>query len=183
MMCRVSKALNVGLALLGCAAPTQAGFADVAALIASRPSAPEPIRERLVASPFGTIHAALFAFPRPAGADVPRPTEVSLASLDLDENDVTGSIAAQALIDPRDPPRVFPEVNRSNKGDRLVPKAIPEPAMTPAPQQSPAAQQGAESSPGEGEPASAGGRRARRPRRSAADHRRPPGLRRCGRRR
>jgi len=152
MMCRVSKALNVGLALLGCAVPTQAGFADVAALIASRPSAPEPVRERLVASPFGTIHAALFAFPRPAGADVPRPTEVSLASLDLDENDVTGSIAAQALIDPRDPPRVFPQVNRASKGDRLVPKEIPEPAMTPAPQQAPA-QQGAERPPGEGEPA------------------------------
>ena len=153
MMSRVSKALHVGLGLFGCAVPTQAGFADVAALIASRPSVPEPVRERLVASRFGTIHAAVFAFPRPAGADVPRPTEVSLASLDLGEGDVTGSIAAQALIDPRDPPRVFPEVNRSNKGDRLVPKAAPEPAMTPAPPQSPA-QQGAERAPGEGEAAS-----------------------------
>ncbi|HEU5275648.1 MAG TPA: cell wall hydrolase [Xanthobacteraceae bacterium] len=155
MMCRVSKALHVGLALVGCAAPTQAGFADVAALVASRPSVPEPARERLVASPFGTIHAALFAFPRPAGADVPRPTEVSLAGLDLGENDVTASIAAQALIDPRNPPRVFPEVNRSNKGDRLVPKAAPEPAMTPVSPPSPAPQQGAEHAPGEGETTSA----------------------------
>jgi hypothetical protein len=127
------------------------GLQDGDALIAPPPAAAMGIREHLLASPFGTIHAALFSFPRPTGADMPRPTEYRLASLNLGDDDLTGSIGTRALMDMRDHTRVFPEVNRAQKGDRLVPEARPEPASAPAPVATPKPQQGAERAPSEGE--------------------------------
>src|SRR5215469_18947096 len=99
--------------------PTQLELHDIGALIAPRAEASDFYPDRLMASPFGTIHASLFTFPRLAGADL---ADVRLASLDVDNRDATGSLASRALIDPRDQPRqFFPQVNRADKGDRLVP--------------------------------------------------------------
>ena len=119
--------------------PTQLELRDIGALIAPRAEASAFFPDRLMVSPFGTIHASLFTFPRLAGADV---ANVQLARLDVDDRDVTGSLASRALIDPRDRQRLlFPQVNRADKGDRLVP---PE---RPAPQAAPAAQHGGQEAP------------------------------------
>ena len=74
--------------------PTQIGYQDLAALWrASR--RPRSARARqMLASPFGTIHAATFSFPRPIGTLIPEPPRYQLASL-RPRSDVTGSIGAR----------------------------------------------------------------------------------------
>jgi hypothetical protein len=126
----------LGLGLL----PTQLEFHDLGALIAPRAEASDYFPDRLMVSPFGTIHASLFTFPRLAGAEV---ANVQLARLDLDDRDMTGSLASHGLIDPRDTPRrFFPQVNRVDKGDRRTPPAPPSSAT-------PASQHGTQDAPGD----------------------------------
>src|SRR5436305_1483648 len=108
--------------------PTQIGYQDLAALLAQQPAVAARWREHLIASPFGTIHAATFSLPRPIGTSIPEAPLVRLASLNAD--DVTGSIGHNPLAVRRAPRDVvFPVINRSGKGDRLVPStpAAPEP--------------------------------------------------------
>src|SRR6185295_5518213 len=98
--------------------PTQAGYQDLAALLAQQPSVTARWRDHLAASPFGTIHAATFSMPRPIGTAIPESPLVRLASL---STDITGSTASGSFAVRRAPDVVFPEINRSGKGDRLVP--------------------------------------------------------------
>jgi spore germination cell wall hydrolase CwlJ-like protein len=101
--------------------PTPVGLQDIASLIARQSFVPDTMRQRL-ASPFGTIHAATFSMPRPIGTAIPH-VPLRLVSLDPRDVDVTGSIDRKrylGALDP-EPKRVYPEVNRSSKGDRLVP--------------------------------------------------------------
>lgn len=150
-MCGVAKALKFGVGVIGLGLlPTKIGLQDCGALAAPAPIASEPIREHLPVSPFGTIHAALFSFPRPAGADMPHPVEFRLASLDFEEGDRRGSVGTRALFDMGDHAPVFPEVSRTQKGDRLVPQVKPEPASAPTPVAAPRPQQGAERGPSDG---------------------------------
>jgi spore germination cell wall hydrolase CwlJ-like protein len=116
--------------------PTQVGLQDLGSLIGPGPAAASDLGQgHFIASPFGTIHAALITFPRLAGTDLPRAPEFRLTSLYPNDPDVTGSIASRALIDPRDDRvLVFPEVNRARKGDRLVPPDRPTPAISAKPQ-------------------------------------------------
>src|ERR1041384_3258821 len=71
--------------------PTQFGYQDIAALMARQPAVAARWREHLIASPFGTIHAATFSLPRPVGTSMPAPPLVRLASLSP-ASDVVGSI-------------------------------------------------------------------------------------------
>src|SRR6267378_4118570 len=98
--------------------PTQVGYQDLAALLAQQPAVAARWREHLIASPFGTIHAATFSMPRPIGMAIPETPLVRLASLNAD--DVTGSIGQSRRAKPE---VVFPVINRTGKGDRLVPSA------------------------------------------------------------
>lgn len=102
-------------------APNEIGYQDIVALLARQPGVAERYQKNLIASPFGTIHAATFSFSRPIGTDVPQPASYRLASLDPRSLDITGSIAADPLGKNagRVPERIFPEVDRSGKGDRL----------------------------------------------------------------
>jgi spore germination cell wall hydrolase CwlJ-like protein len=100
--------------------PTQAGYQDLAGLMAQQPAVAARWREHLIASPFGTIHAATFSLPRPIGTAIPEAPMVRLASLRA-ADDVTGSIGANPLTPRRAPQVVFPSINRAGKGDRLVP--------------------------------------------------------------
>jgi hypothetical protein len=137
----LSKAGYFGFAVLCFGAlPSQIGVQDIESS-ASRPRVAERVRERLMTSAFGTIHAALFTFPRPAGSDMPSSREFRLASLDPYDPEITASIGARVSRDAfgDESAEVFPQVNRAAKGDRLVPRARPEPAM--APQQQPGAAQ------------------------------------------
>jgi spore germination cell wall hydrolase CwlJ-like protein len=102
--------------------PAPVGLQDFAALLARQPGIGDRWRDHLIASPFGTIHAATFSFPRPIGTTIPDWPAYRLASLDTG---VTGSISARAFVDqPPAEERRFPLINRTRKGNRLV---VPEP--------------------------------------------------------
>src|SRR5262249_14527556 len=110
----VAKAARLGLVIVGFGLlPTQVGLQDLGSLIAPRAAASTFPQGHFIASPFGTIHAPLITFPRPAGTDLAATAEPRLARFDPNDADVTGSIASRALIDPSDQRMlIFPEVNR-----------------------------------------------------------------------
>jgi spore germination cell wall hydrolase CwlJ-like protein len=99
--------------------PTQIGYQDLAALLVRQQDVSQRARAHALASPFGTIHAATFSFPRPIGTLIPEPPAYRLASLSAGDPDVTGSIGGD---DPKaeQRPLDFPVVNRRLKGDLLV---------------------------------------------------------------
>ena len=84
--------------------PSTIGFQDLGALLAGQPAVAERARARLIASPFGTIHAAMFSMPRPVGTAIPPPL---YALANFDPSDITASIGAEPLGDPTAPLR-FP---------------------------------------------------------------------------
>jgi hypothetical protein len=134
----VSRTVHLGLAVVGFGVlPTQTGFQDFGSLIGQQPAVSDRARDHLIASPFGTIHAALLTFPQPAGSWMPEVPEIRLASLNLNDADTTGSITARTVFGARDaePARVFPVINRTLKGDRLVPSQRLAPEAPPEPQE------------------------------------------------
>lgn len=109
--------------------PSTIGFQDLGALLAGQPAVAERARARLIASPFGTIHAAMFSLPRPVGTMIPPPPLYALAN--FDPSDITGSIGSQSLGDPMAPLQ-FPKVNRKTKGDSKLSRArAPMPPLPP----------------------------------------------------
>jgi hypothetical protein len=116
--------------------PARIGYQDMAVLIARQPSIGDSFGPHLVASPFGTIHAATFSLPQPVGTAMPTGGGYHLAAYET--GDVTGSISRALLTAPdidvplAAPRRDFPEINRSLKGPRLVPQ-IPPDANAPEP--------------------------------------------------
>jgi len=113
-----------------CAAlmPTSVGYQDLAALFARQPGVSERWREHLIASPFGTIHAATFSFSRPIGTAMPEPLAVRLANFD------PRSLGPKAWTTAVTPPALrpaqhveYPTVNRRLKGDRApLPQRAPD---------------------------------------------------------
>src|SRR5690348_10245319 len=88
-------------ALVLIAIPINAGRQEPGAALAQ---AGEPrARQALIASPFGTIHAATFSFPRPVGTAIPQPPGVHLASFEVNDPDVTAALGAPATRSRRDP--------------------------------------------------------------------------------
>jgi len=120
---------SFGLALaLFALAPSRVGPQDLASLLARQPGVIERWREHLIASPFGTIHAATFSFPRLFDNETPDTIGFQLASLGPD---VTGAISSRAVFEPRDDePMQFPSIDRTRKGDRLVPPGADQQAPT-----------------------------------------------------
>ena len=121
----------VGAALM----PTSIGYQDLAALLARQPGVSQRWREHLIASPFGTIHAATFSFALPLGTAMPRPLGSQPVNFDPGALDVkTWSAGAPALLR-RAIEIAYPTVNRRLKGDRLpVQQASPleaQPASLP----------------------------------------------------
>jgi spore germination cell wall hydrolase CwlJ-like protein len=104
-------------ALVLCLLPSTIGFQDLGALLARQPGVTERARKHLIASPFGTIHAAMFSMPRPVGTTIPHPPIYALAN--FDPADITGSIGTQPLGDPTGSVQ-FPTVNRKTKRDSLA---------------------------------------------------------------
>ena len=108
-------------------APTAIAYQDLGALLARQPGVADRWHEHLIASPFGTIHAAMFTLPRPLGTTVPHPPVYALAN--FDPLDLTASIAAEPLGD-GSAPLQFPTVNRQGKRDsRLARERAPMPPM------------------------------------------------------
>lgn len=127
---RCVAAVPFGFALLTFAAiPSAVGYQDLASLIAARAGMGDRAGEQ-GKSPFGTFHAATFRFPRPVGTAVPDPVGYRVASLDMvvDRAALTGAIGDRALFDlsARPPALDRDPINRTRKGDRLVPRAVAE---------------------------------------------------------
>jgi spore germination cell wall hydrolase CwlJ-like protein len=97
------------------------------ALLTRQPGVAEGAREHLIASPFGTIHAATFSLPRPIGTTLPHPPIYALAN--FDPLDLTAPIAMEPLGD-GSAPLQFPEINRRGKSDsRLARGRAPMPPL------------------------------------------------------
>jgi spore germination cell wall hydrolase CwlJ-like protein len=122
------------LASIGCGVlifallPNSVGFQDLGALLARQPGVAERAQRHVIASPFGTIHAATFSMPNPIGTAIPHPPLYALAN--FDPNDITSSIASQFLGDPNAPLQ-FPTVNRKAKRDSAL--ARPRAPLPPLP--------------------------------------------------
>jgi spore germination cell wall hydrolase CwlJ-like protein len=107
--------------------PAPIGYQDFAAFIARQPAVGEHLRKHLIASPFGTIHAATFSLPQPVGTGVPATGAVRLVNFDPTA-DITGAISpggSSAIAEGETHSLVrlaYPGVNRSLKGDRLSPR-------------------------------------------------------------
>ena len=93
--------------------PRQIGYQDMVALMARQPEATQRARASMLASPFGTIHAATFSFPRPIGTTIPDPPTIQLASIDADA--VIGTGARRGRRTSPGAPLQFPTVDRSRK--------------------------------------------------------------------
>ncbi|HET9176082.1 MAG TPA: cell wall hydrolase [Pseudolabrys sp.] len=121
--------------------PESIAFQDLGALLARRPAVAKRWQQHLIASPFGTIHAAMFTLPRPVGTAIPHPPIYALAN--FDPLDITGSIGRQPLGD-LTAPLVFPKANRRAKGDSRIERPRepipPLPSVSGAPSEAEAAQ-------------------------------------------
>lgn len=127
---RRRRLASIGLvALAFTAVPRTVAYQDLGALIAHQPGVAERARAHLIASPFGTIHAATFSLPRPVGTRMPHPPIYALAN--FDPADITGAIGAQPLGDGTGPLQ-FPTSNRKAKRDSLLSRArAPMPPLPP----------------------------------------------------
>ncbi|HET9717277.1 MAG TPA: cell wall hydrolase [Pseudolabrys sp.] len=109
--------------------PDTIAFQDLGALLARQKGVAKRWQQHLIASPFGTIHAAMFSFPRPVGTVIPHPPIYALAN--FDPADITGSIGKQVLGD-LNAPLQFPKSNRQAKRDSLIARARePMPPLPP----------------------------------------------------
>jgi spore germination cell wall hydrolase CwlJ-like protein len=124
------RLVSVAIAALASTfAPTAIAYQDLGALLARQPGVAERWREHLIASPFGTIHAAMFSFLRPVGTAVPHPPAYALAN--FDPLDLAERIGAEPLGD-GSAPLQFPKVNRRAKHDsQLARQRAPMPPMPP----------------------------------------------------
>jgi spore germination cell wall hydrolase CwlJ-like protein len=129
------------LAALGLAAlfflilPSSVGVQDLGAWIVQHGDRADRPREPLIASPFGTIHAATFSLPQPLGTFIPTPPAFERVNFASADPDMTGALPRRFHEDAERAARVYPTVNRALKGDRLVPGAKPPaaPAAKPEP--------------------------------------------------
>ena len=113
--------------------PNDIGYQDLAALLVRQQDVSQRARAHALASPFGTIHAATFSFPRPIGTLIPETPGYRLVSIHSGDPDFTGSIDPDFTEDKvGGHPSAFPTVNRTLKGDLLVTRPEPEPEVPPA---------------------------------------------------
>ena len=121
---------SVGLgALVFALVPNTIGFQDLGALLARQPGVAARAYAQVIASPFGTIHAATFSMPSPIGTAIPHPPVYALAN--FDPGDIAASIASQFLGDPNAPLQ-FPKVNRTDKHDSFIARSrAPLPPLPP----------------------------------------------------
>jgi len=117
-------------ALCAALTPTSIGYQDLVALLARQPGVSERWREHLIASPFGTIHAATFSFARPIGTSMPGPFAVEPVNFDPRSLDVKTWMADASPLQPA-VEIAYPTVNRALKGDRLPLRQPPPPVSAP----------------------------------------------------
>jgi hypothetical protein len=105
-------------------APTSIGHQDLAAIFARQPGVSQRWRDHLIASPFGTIHAATFSFSRPLGTAMPDPLGILQVNFEPHSPDMR-PWRTDAPVMAR-PQSEYPTVNRRLKGDRMpLPQSAP----------------------------------------------------------
>ena len=111
---RRKAAVSIAIATLFFAlAPERIAYQDLGALLASQPGVAARWQRHLIASPFGTIHAAVFSLPNPIGTIIPRAPSYALVS--FDPTDITGSINPPDAAD-----LDFPKSNGQAKHDSFL---------------------------------------------------------------
>jgi Cell Wall Hydrolase len=98
--------------------PTSIGYQDLAAFFARQPGVSQRWRDHLIASPFGTIHAATFSFTRPIGTAMPEPIAQPV-NFDPRAFDVKAWPNDELLMARPAQEIEYPTVNRRLKGDRM----------------------------------------------------------------
>jgi spore germination cell wall hydrolase CwlJ-like protein len=125
---------SFGLGLFSFAlVPTEIGYQDIASLLARQPGIAERWQKR-VYSPAASIQLATYSFGRPIGTATPESANYRLARLDDQGADTTGAASRNPVL--QVPPRYqasdFPAVDRTLKGDRLLPQpAAPSESAAP----------------------------------------------------
>ncbi|MCO5130969.1 MAG: cell wall hydrolase [Xanthobacteraceae bacterium] len=121
--------------------PTEAGYQDIASLLARQPGVAERWQQRVFSPTVETIQVATFNFVRPIGTSLPRSAAALLASFESQGNNLVGAITRNPLLAPprRYEASDFPRVDRSMKGDRLHVAAPPAETPEGAPPREPAA--------------------------------------------
>src|ERR1700757_709805 len=102
-------------------APSSIGYQDLAAYLARQPGVSERWHDYLIASPFGTVHAATFSFSRPIGTTLSE-TGGGVQTVNFDPRSLDVKVWFGNNSSPlvRPPLQVaFPSVNRRLKGDRM----------------------------------------------------------------
>ena len=120
--------------------PKEAGYQDIASLLARQPGVAERWQERVFSPSANTIQVATFSFGRPIGTSLPRTAAALLASFERQGNNIDGAGTRNPLLTPprRYQSSDFPRVDRTLKGDRLA--IVAPPAEMPeavAPEQEP----------------------------------------------
>ena len=110
--------------------PTQIGYQDLAALLVRQQDVSQRARAHVLASPFGTIHAATFSFPRPIGTLIPEPPAYRLASLSAGDPESPARSRRDAAW--RSPPARFPgrEPQAQGRSAGGAPAPQPQPGGT-----------------------------------------------------
>jgi Cell Wall Hydrolase len=106
--------------------PTSVGYQDLAAFFARQPGVSQRWRDHLIASPFGTIHAATFSFARPIGTAMPEPSGAQPVNFDPRAFDVKAWPGDEPVMIRPARQVEYPTVNRRLKGDRMpLPQSSP----------------------------------------------------------
>jgi hypothetical protein len=94
--------------------PRSIGYQDMVALMARQTEVPQRARAHMMASPFGTIHAATFSFPQPVGTMIPEPPSYQFVSIGSTDPETTGALGGDLSSQPLTRPRLdFPRGSRS----------------------------------------------------------------------
>lgn len=115
-------------------APARMGPPGAARPATAPPAAGSVFRAHLIASPFGTIHAATFRFPQPVGTGVPASPGFHLAAYIADDAALSPSVGDDDLREV--------QVNRKGKGARLAMRSRPDVNARPATPESASAGRG-----------------------------------------
>jgi spore germination cell wall hydrolase CwlJ-like protein len=108
------------IALLLLVLPKLLTYQDLTALLGAKPQVATHWHEHLLASPFGTIHAASLSLPQPLGTAAPGTESLMFASSRSSDAQAPGLSVDANTVEPGPTTMVFPKVDRFGKGDLLA---------------------------------------------------------------
>src|SRR5262245_32704011 len=102
--------------------PSAIGSQDLASLLTPKVLIAAQWQQRMIDSPFGTIHAPTFRLPQPVGSMIPPVASLTRVSLTQTDDVAIAAPELRALsgVVELEPRRTFPSIDRTTKGDRLI---------------------------------------------------------------